>query len=142
MFVLCFFPVLNVCFSKLFPFDIFVITNVAYLIHSTLIINSLNSELNRFQWRPNLPFVISAKCLIKNTHIKKNLHITNDTVPFCTFLLAIALSVLLRYTDSDYPFGIFKLLLHMKVHRNQIINISVFSHPIEQDRNDFIAFCF
>jgi hypothetical protein len=49
---------------------------------------------------------------------------------FCTFLLAIALSVLLRYTDSDYPFGIFKLLLHMKIHRNQIINISVFSHPI------------
>ena len=30
---------------------------------------------------------------------------------FCTFLLAIVLSVLLRYTDSDYPFGIFKLLL-------------------------------
>ena len=25
------------------------------------------------------------------------------------FLLAIVLSVLLRYTDSDYPFGIFKL---------------------------------
>ena len=49
---------------------------------------------------------------------------------FCTFLLAIALSVLLRYTDSDYPFGIFKLFLHMKIHRNQIINISVFSHSI------------
>ena len=31
----------------------------------------------------------------------------------CTifFLLAIVLSVLLRYTDSDYPFGIFKLFL-------------------------------
>jgi len=29
---------------------------------------------------------------------------------FCTiFLLAIVLSVLLRYTDSDYPYGIFKL---------------------------------
>ena len=27
---------------------------------------------------------------------------------FCTFL-AIVLSVLLRFTDSDYPFGIFKL---------------------------------
>ena len=27
------------------------------------------------------------------------------------FLLAIVLSVLLRYTDSDYPFGIFKLFL-------------------------------
>ena len=31
--------------------------------------------------------------------------------PFVLFLLAIVLSVLLRCTDSDYPFGIFKLLL-------------------------------
>jgi hypothetical protein len=30
------------------------------------------------------------------------------------FLLAIVLSVL-RYTDSDYPFGIFKLLLILTV---------------------------
>jgi hypothetical protein len=30
---------------------------------------------------------------------------------FVIFLLAIVLSVLLRFTDSDYPFGIFKLLL-------------------------------
>ena len=28
--------------------------------------------------------------------------------PFVLFLLAIVLSVLLRFTDSDYPFGIFK----------------------------------
>jgi hypothetical protein len=27
------------------------------------------------------------------------------------FLLAIMLSVLLQFTDSDYPFGIFKLFL-------------------------------
>ena len=32
---------------------------------------------------------------------------------FCNFLLAIVLSVL-RYTDSDYPFGIFKLVLLLK----------------------------
>ena len=31
--------------------------------------------------------------------------------PFVLFLLAFVLSVLLRYTDSDYPFGIFKLFL-------------------------------
>ena len=29
------------------------------------------------------------------------------------FLLTIVLSVLLRYTDSDYPFGIFKLFLNI-----------------------------
>ena len=31
--------------------------------------------------------------------------------PFLLFLLAIVLSVLVRYTDSDYPFGIFKPFL-------------------------------
>ena len=30
--------------------------------------------------------------------------------PFVVFLLAMVLYVLLRCTDSDYPFGIFKLL--------------------------------
>ena len=30
----------------------------------------------------------------------------------CTFIFAIVLSVLLRYTDSDYSFGIFKLFLY------------------------------
>jgi len=32
--------------------------------------------------------------------------------PFVLFLLAIVLSVLLRFRDADYPFGIFKLFLH------------------------------
>jgi hypothetical protein len=34
---------------------------------------------------------------------------SNSSCTFVLFLLAIVLSVLLRYTDSDYPFGIFKL---------------------------------
>ena len=29
------------------------------------------------------------------------------------FLLAIQMSVLLRFTDSNYPFGIFKLFFHL-----------------------------
>jgi hypothetical protein len=33
--------------------------------------------------------------------------------PFVLFLLAIVLSALLRYTDSDCPFGIFKLFLQI-----------------------------
>jgi hypothetical protein len=32
--------------------------------------------------------------------------------PFIPFPLSIVLSGLLRYTDSDYPFGIFKLFLY------------------------------
>ena len=31
--------------------------------------------------------------------------------PFVLFLLAIVFSVLFRYTDYDYPFGMFKLFL-------------------------------
>ena len=44
--------------------------------------------------------------------------------PFALFLLAIVLSVRLRYTDFDYPFGIFKLfltLLNIKYNRNNIL---------------------
>jgi hypothetical protein len=37
--------------------------------------------------------------------------------PFVLFLLAIVLTVLLRYTDFDYPFGIFKLFLKKILHR-------------------------
>jgi len=35
--------------------------------------------------------------------------------PFVLFLLAIVLSVLLRYSDSDYPFDIFKLFLAFSI---------------------------
>ena len=35
--------------------------------------------------------------------------------PFVLFLLAIVLSVLLRYADSDYPLGIFNLFLYIIV---------------------------
>jgi hypothetical protein len=39
-------------------------------------------------------------------------------IPFARFILAIVLSVL-RYTDSDYPFGIFKFFLQLKKKANQ-----------------------
>jgi hypothetical protein len=34
-----------------------------------------------------------------------------QVMSFCPFLLVIVLSVLLRFTDSDYHFGIFKFFL-------------------------------
>ena len=46
--------------------------------------------------------------------------------PFVLFLLAIVLSVLLRHTDSDCPFGIFKLFLNVKYNLQQhIMNYSL-----------------
>ena len=41
--------------------------------------------------------------------------------PFVLFLSAIVLSVLLRYTDSDYPFGIFKLFLYYICHNHNLV---------------------
>jgi len=47
---------------------------------------------------------------------------SNSTVLCCdaVFLLAIVLSVLLRYTDSDYPFDIFKLFLPWHLKRKEM----------------------
>jgi len=41
-----------------------------------------------------------------------NVYYLLDALFFVLFLLAIVLSVLLRFTDSDYPFGIFELFLN------------------------------
>ena len=57
---------------------------------------------------------------------------------FVLFLLAIVLSVLLRFTDSDYPFGIFKLFLinyiiqelYFAVVKGKIIDISIKSPKV------------
>ena len=59
--------------------------------------------------------------------------------PFVYFLLAVGLSVPLRYTDSDYPFGIFKLFLQsqsgrrghdrMVVGFTTIYSIGAYHHP-------------
>ena len=38
-----------------------------------------------------------------------------DVCPFVLFRLVIVLSVLLRYTDTDYSFGIFKLFLQRTI---------------------------
>ena len=37
--------------------------------------------------------------------------------PFVVFLLVIVLSILLRFTSSDYPFGIFKPFVQWGFHR-------------------------
>jgi hypothetical protein len=46
-------------------------------------------------------------------------------LPFVLFLLAIVLSVLLRYTVSDYPFGIFKLFLQVNVSLSLVLRIPI-----------------
>jgi hypothetical protein len=48
------------------------------------------------------------------------------------FLLAIVLFVLLQYTDSDYPFGIFKLFLYAFLGLVPIILIRVGAQLLTQ----------
>ena len=45
--------------------------------------------------------------------------------PFILFILAIVFSALLRYTESDYPFGIFKLFL-LYYNKNTILKLTLF----------------
>ena len=48
--------------------------------------------------------------------------------PFGHFLLTIVLAILLRFTDSDYPNGIFKLFLFQK---QELANSSQFTKHIK-----------
>ena len=64
---------------------------------------------------------------------------------FVLFLLAIVLSALIRYTDSDYPFGIFKLFCHVHIlftvckqlHR---VNSATLTVTIQDLRRLFLCF--
>jgi hypothetical protein len=55
--------------------------------------------------------MVSFSRLFKNILIMSSNVLQIVVCPFVIFLLTIVLSVLLRFTDSDYPFGIFKLFL-------------------------------
>ena len=54
----------------------------------------------------------SSPPVVSGVRVTRSLFFFVDRcLSFCTFLLAIVLSVLLRYTVSDCSFGIFKLFL-------------------------------
>ena len=64
---------------------------------------------------------VSSSCTTSDTLVRSDLLVVSAPIqyissfPFCIFfLLAIVLSVLLRYTDSDCPFGIFKFFLSVE----------------------------
>jgi hypothetical protein len=64
---------------------------------------------------------------------------------FCTFFWAIVLSFLLRYTDFDYPFGIFKLFLYrmsknsgVGLYRFHCSMIITFKHTVPTRRPYFM----
>ena len=57
-----------------------------------------------------LPGHLSSPPVFSGVRVTRSL-VLYVVFPFVLFLLAIVFSVLLRYTDSDCPFGIFKLFL-------------------------------
>ena len=50
--------------------------------------------------------------------------------PFVLFLLVIMLSVLLLYKDSDYPFGIFRLIFHCMFALNSLRELVILHYLI------------
>jgi len=64
----------------------------------------------------SLPENLSSPPVFSGVRVTRSLDLyvcfVDRCLSFCTFFLAIVLSVLLRYTDSDYTFGIFKLFCH------------------------------
>ena len=64
-----------------------------------------------------LPEHLSSPLVFSEVRVTRSLVLyvcfVDRCLSICTFPLAIVLSVLLRYTDSDCPFGIFKLFLHV-----------------------------
>jgi hypothetical protein len=63
-----------------------------------------------------LPEQLSSRPVFSGVRVTRSLVLyicfVDRCLSFCTFSYGTMLSVLLRYTDSDYPFGIFKLLLY------------------------------
>ena len=61
---------------------------------------------------PTLPEHPRSTPVFSGVRFFRSLVLCVMVYPHVRFLLAIVLSVL-RFTDSDYPFGIFKLFLHI-----------------------------
>ena len=73
---------------------------------------SLNRQLDFLKlFFPCLPFQehLSSPPVFSGVRVTRSLVLCVYFVDRCYFLLAIVLSVLLQFTGSDYPFGIFKL---------------------------------
>ena len=107
-------------FFSLFKWYIFVNTSRSFP-RSWLITGFVTRLTRRFslveQELPTLPEHLSSPPVFSGVRVTRSLVLyvcfVDRCLSFCTFFLAIVLSVLLRYTDSDCPFGIFKLFLNV-----------------------------
>jgi hypothetical protein len=113
--------------------DTFIVNERRYIVCNSQLITlqllcthhpSANREILVVMWS----FLITLQLLCTH-HPSANREIL--VVPLFFFLLIIVLSVVLRFTDSDYPFGIFKLFLAMHIStRNQKNILLITSHHV------------
>ena len=73
------------------------------LFPETPYVTSILAELNRW---------FSLQCFV------------DRCLSFCTFVLAIALCIILRFTASTFPFRDFQAFLNKTLNTNQLINIT------------------
>jgi len=60
---------------------------------------------------PTLPEHMSSPSVFSGVLVTRPLVVCVCFVDCCLYFFFLMLSVLLKYTDPDYPFGIFKLFL-------------------------------
>ena len=82
---------------------------VAHLTRLTRWVSLVEQELLTLPEHPSSPPVFSRVRVTRSLVLY--VCFVDRCLSFCTFTFGIVFSVLLRYTDSDCPFGIFKLYL-------------------------------
>ena len=96
------------------PFVLFLLT----IVLSVLLRHTDSDYLPFVSSNSSCPFVLFLLTIVLSVLLRHTdsdylpLVSSNSSCPFVLFLLTIVLSVL-RYTDSDYPFRIFKLVLYV-----------------------------
>ena len=116
-----FWPLWNICFTNDHGYDPLVVTTSRSFHHSWLITGFVTRLTRRVplveEELLTLPEHLSSPPVFGGVRVTRSLVLcvcfVDPCLSFCAFRLAIVLSVLLRFTDYDYPFGIFKLFLKM-----------------------------
>ena len=111
-------PIWNTCVTNDHGYVPLVVKTSQSFPHSWLITGFVTRLTRRVplveQERFTLPKHLSSPPIFSGVRVTRSLVLcvcfVDRCLSVCTFLLTIVLSVLLQYTDSDYPFGIFSLV--------------------------------
>ena len=113
-------PLWNICVTNNHRYVPLIVNTSRSFPHSWFITRFVTRLTRRVslveQELPTLPEHLSSPSDFSGLRVTQSLVLcvcfVDLVCPFVLFLLAIVLSVLLWYTDSNYPFGTFNLFLH------------------------------